>query len=346
MANIALITDTHWGVRSDNQNFYNYQKKFVDNVFLPSLEEYNCEYFIHLGDLVDNRRSINIHTAKRLREDFLNPLKDTQITSYFILGNHDIYYKENKDIHSLKEIIKESEYPRFNVISNPTEIILDKTKILLLPWISPDTRESDLEKITESKSQYCMSHLELKGFEQTKGRLASHGDDHKIFKKFNKVFSGHYHCPSFLDNVHYIGSCFQFNWGDSSNHSGLIILNTDNGEITEIPNPYSMFNPIEYNEDYTHNDLSGIKDTYVSVKIVNKKSEAKFNKFIEKIHEIGIADLQIHENLPPLILSKNPTKANSTLEIFGETISSIDFEDKNAVKSLAEEIYWEAMALA
>ena len=34
---IALITDTHWGVRNDNVSFHDNSKKFLDDVFFPTL---------------------------------------------------------------------------------------------------------------------------------------------------------------------------------------------------------------------------------------------------------------------------------------------------------------------
>jgi len=36
---IALITDTHWGVRNDNVAFLDNSKQFIDNIFLPTMEQ-------------------------------------------------------------------------------------------------------------------------------------------------------------------------------------------------------------------------------------------------------------------------------------------------------------------
>lgn len=345
MTKICIVADSHYGARSDNQNFYDYQKKFWDNVLFPTIRKYKCGAFIHLGDLVDNRRALNLNTARRLHKDFLEPLDNVGIPCYFILGNHDILNKETKSINVFQEVIHNNNYKNFQTACMHFDVIIGGKKFLLLPWILPKEREKLIEVIKNSDAEICMSHLELKGFEQTKGRLATHGDDHSIFSRFSKVFSGHYHTRSVRDNVFYIGSSFQFNWGDCDNYSGCVILDTESGEVLEIPNPYSMFNNIEYDEDKKPKFDVNMKDSYVKVNVVNKKSEAKFNKFIETIHEVGVADLQINENLPPLIVSKKPIKANSTLEIFRDTISALDFHDKDMLQSLTEEIYQEAILI-
>jgi hypothetical protein len=36
---IALVTDTHFGARNDNQNVNDYFYKFYDNIFFPELEK-------------------------------------------------------------------------------------------------------------------------------------------------------------------------------------------------------------------------------------------------------------------------------------------------------------------
>ena len=71
---IALITDTHWGVRNDQLAFLDNNKKFLDDIFFPYLDSHSIDTVIHLGDLVDRRKYLNINTAKRLRDDFIGPL--------------------------------------------------------------------------------------------------------------------------------------------------------------------------------------------------------------------------------------------------------------------------------
>ena len=53
---LALINDTHFGARGDNQIFNEYFFKFWENIFFPYLKEHNIKTCIHLGDVVDRRK--------------------------------------------------------------------------------------------------------------------------------------------------------------------------------------------------------------------------------------------------------------------------------------------------
>ena len=44
---IAVVNDTHWGVRNDNRALADYQKKFWEEVFFPHLKKMiSKQYFI------------------------------------------------------------------------------------------------------------------------------------------------------------------------------------------------------------------------------------------------------------------------------------------------------------
>src|SRR5260221_2924516 len=98
---IALIADTHWGIRNDSKHFIDNQKQFLDEVFFPYIDEHNIKTVVHLGDLVDRRKYINFNTANRLRKDFIEPLTDREdVNVYILLGNHDIYWRESLEINA------------------------------------------------------------------------------------------------------------------------------------------------------------------------------------------------------------------------------------------------------
>ena len=61
---IAILNDTHCGVRSDMVEMSNYQGRFYDEVFFPYLDEHNIKQIVHLGDYFDRRKFVNFATLK------------------------------------------------------------------------------------------------------------------------------------------------------------------------------------------------------------------------------------------------------------------------------------------
>ena len=93
---IALLNDTHFGVRNDSMIFDDFLHKFYEEVFFPYLEEHNIKTLIHLGDVVDRRKYINFRIADNFKKKFLQKLWDKKIDTHILIGNHDIYFKNTE----------------------------------------------------------------------------------------------------------------------------------------------------------------------------------------------------------------------------------------------------------
>ena len=65
---IALITDQHLDGRKGSVAFWEYFKKFYDDVFFPTLEKKGIKNIIDLGDTFDNRKSIDFNVWSRVRQ--------------------------------------------------------------------------------------------------------------------------------------------------------------------------------------------------------------------------------------------------------------------------------------
>ena len=72
---IAVLNDTHAGVRNSSDIFLNYQKKFYSEVFFPYCQEHGITQILHLGDYYDHRKFINFKTQNENRKMFLEPMK-------------------------------------------------------------------------------------------------------------------------------------------------------------------------------------------------------------------------------------------------------------------------------
>lgn len=351
---IALITDTHWGVRNDNVAFLDNSKVFLDNVFFPYIDDNNIRNVIHLGDLVDRRKYVNINTARRLREDFLTPLSVRDLDVHFIAGNHDTYYKNTNEVNSLKELVT-GKYTFQVYSSDATEVSFGGVPILFIPWICDDNRVQVIDKINTTNAQIAMGHLEIQGFEMYKGSMVSHGDDRHVFDKFDIVMSGHYHHRSSDGHIFYLGSHAEFTWSDYDDPKGFHVFDTETRELTFIENPYKMFKKVWYNDVddaflQKKVDYSQFRGAVVKVIVTNKTNHFWFDKFIENIEGENPIDMQIVEDHLHLDLEDDEdivNEAESTLDIFKKYIDGYELKniDKDKLTKKIFELYNEAIGI-
>jgi predicted phosphodiesterase len=352
MTKVAIISDTHYGVRGDNINFINMTKSFLDNIFFPTLKEQNISHIIHLGDLVDRRKQVNILTAKRMREDYLEPIHNYGFEYHQILGNHDTYHKNTNNVNAVQELCGDN----VHWYDTATEIQINGVNILLVPWICSENKDHSYSMITQSKASLCLGHLELVGFEMYKGSVATHGDSRDLFDKFELTLSGHYHHKSSDGSIHYVGSHGQFTWSDYGDERGFHILDLNTKELTFIQNPYIMFTKVHYNDleksldDLLSFDFNHCKNTYVKVIVKNKTNPYWFDKFCEQIEKVNVIDMQIvddHLNLNIENDSDIVNEAESTLDIFKKHIGKISQTNlnKNKLETLVVDLYNQALTV-
>jgi len=351
---IVLITDTHWGIRNDNVAFIDNSKKFIDKVFFPYIDSNNISTVFHLGDLVDRRKYVNINTAKRLREDFLIPLSERNLDVHLIAGNHDTYYKNTNDVNSLTELVV-GKYNFKIYDKNAHECIFDGVPIIFIPWICDENRKQILDSLQNTSAQIVVGHLELQGFEMYRGSINSHGDDRKIFDRFDIVMSGHYHHRSNDGHIFYLGSHGEFTWSDYDDPRGFHVFDTETRELTFIENPYKMFKKIWYNdndENFLQKkiDYAQFQGTMVKVIVTNKTNHFWFDKFIENIENENPIDMQIvedHLHLDHLQDQDIINETESTIKIFEKYIDLYEVKnlDKNKLMKKITEIYNEAIGV-
>ena len=338
---VAIITDTHYGARKGSKYLHDYFELFYENVFFPALEEHGVEAVIHMGDAFDSRKSIDYQSLEWAKRVVFDPLKKYDV--HMIIGNHDTYYKNTNEVNSPELLLQT--YSNIKAYSQPTEVNVGGLDILFLPWINQGNEELSLNTIKKTSCRCAMGHLELQGFRVNRQIIMEHGLDSKLFEKFDHVFSGHYHTRSSDGRISYLGNPYEMYWTDVNDTRGFHIFDTETLTLTPVNNPYKLFYNIYYEDtNYKLFNATEYENKIVKV-IVRKKTNPKdFERFIDKLHSVGIHDLKIVENFD---IHENEEfdidEEESTISILNRYIDESEFEfDKNVIKGIFQDLYRQA----
>ena len=347
---IAILNDTHCGIRNSSEIFLNNAEEFYNNVFFPECEKHGIKQIVHLGDYYDHRKFVNFKALNHNRRVFLDQLRKRGMSMDIILGNHDVYYKNTNELNSLKECLGHY-MNEVHIITEPTIMQYDSLKMGLVPWICQDNYELCMNFIRDCKADWIGSHLELNGFEVMRGLTNKHGMDPKLFSRFEMVLSGHYHCSSKKDNIWYLGSQMEFFWSDAHDPKYFHILDTETREMTKIRNPHTLFEKILYNdEEMDYNNYNkDLTNKFVKVVVVNKTDPFIFDRFIDNIQNQKIYELKIAENFNEFIganVEDENMSFEDTAEIVDTYIDAVETDlDKNKIKVEMRQLMTEAQAL-
>jgi DNA repair exonuclease SbcCD nuclease subunit len=210
----ALFTDIHFGLKSNSQLHNEDCLNFVKWATAKAKEE-GCETCFFLGDWHNNRASINIVTLNySLRA--LEHLNDNFERVYFIPGNHDLYYRDKRDIQSVEWA---RHLPNIQICN---DWFID-SDVVIAPWLVGD----DHKRLSKLKGKYLFGHFELPGYlMNAMVEMPEHGDfKREDIEHFDHVFTGHFHKRQTRKNVTYIGNAFPHNYADAGDDErGLTIL--------------------------------------------------------------------------------------------------------------------------
>ena len=349
---IALLTDTHFGARNDNVNFNEYFYDFYEGVFFPYLQQNNIKHCIHLGDLMDRRKFVSYRILKDFRERFIQPFNHLKVNLHILVGNHDIYFRNTNDVNSLQELLGER-HDNIRLYPEAQEVDFDGFPILMMPWINPQNDIYSFGMMDETKADTMMSHLEVVGFEMHGGHTSESGFDKEQFKKFDTVFSGHYHKKSDDGQIYYLGTPYQMTWSDYNCQKGFHVFDTETRELHRIVNPNKIFEKIYYDdtqENYDNHDVDQYKNKYVKLVVVNKNDLYKFDKFTDKLFKADCHEVKIIEDFTDLdantVSDDIVENTQDTMTLLGKYIDDLDVNlDKTKLKGDISKLYHEAQDL-
>lgn len=212
-----VFTDLHYGLKHNSQQHNQDCEDFIKWMIDLAKKE-NCDTALFLGDYHHHRASVNVSTLNYMVRG-LKLLNDNFNKVYFIVGNHDMFYREKRDMHSLPMA---SQFE--NIIVVDEQIV--ENNIAVVPWLVKD----EWNDVLNLNVKYIFGHFELPHFKMNAmvempdngGLKAEHLQTPEL------VFTGHFHKRQKRDNVCYIGNPFGHNYADAWDFErGCMILEWD-----------------------------------------------------------------------------------------------------------------------
>lgn len=345
---VAIINDVHIGIRNSSDIFVEYQRKFFEEVFFPYLLENDIKRVLCLGDLFENRTVINFKALYAFRKNFMERLREHGIHMDVIAGNHDLFYKNTSKISALKELLGHY-MGEVTIYEDPTVVEYGDLKVGLIPWINFENEADVHAFLKKCDANVIGAHLELAGFEMYAGMPAHAGMDGSIFSRFDMVLSGHYHTKSTQDNIYYLGSQMEFFWNDCEDKKYFHVLDSENGKLTPVRNPITIFEKIYYddtNTNYAVKKINDLDEKYIKLIVVNKTKPKEFEKFVDRINSRKHLGLQILENFQDFVgtnVEDEKVSVEDTKSLLQTYVDATDTDlDKERIKSIVLQLLVEA----
>jgi hypothetical protein len=199
-----MMTDIHYGLKSNSLQHNTDCDNFV-NWFIECAKANNCETGFFLGDWHNHRASLNLQTLQfSLRA--LEKLSRAFDRFYFIPGNHDLYYRDRRDIHGAEWA---RHIPNIIVVND----WFQDEDVVIAPWLVGD----DHKRVPKLNARYVLGHFELPHFKMNAMvEMPDHGElQAEHFDGVGEVFSGHFHLRQQRRNINYIGNAFPHNFADA-----------------------------------------------------------------------------------------------------------------------------------
>lgn len=221
-----MFTDIHFGNKSNSRLHNQDCIEFVDWI-IETGKKHNCDTCFFLGDWHHQRASINIMTLNYSLQA-LEKLSDAFSQMFFIPGNHDLYYRDRRDIQS-------AEWARNIKGITIVNDFFNEGDVAIAPWLVGD----DHKKVKKLEAKYLLGHFELPHFYMNAMvRMPDHGDLRvQDFNRVENVFSGHFHHRQKQGNVYYIGNAFPHNYSDAWDDERGATLLEWGGDIQHIAWP-------------------------------------------------------------------------------------------------------------
>jgi DNA repair exonuclease SbcCD nuclease subunit len=324
----AVFTDLHLGIHQNSSIWHNIGLKWVD-WFVEDLKSKKIEQIIFTGDFFHSRSEISVNTI-HAAATFLEKLKDFKL--WMIVGNHDSYYKQKAEVHSLSILNGYSNVTIFDKVS--TQKIANKT-VTFCPW------GFNYDDIVDS--DVIFGHFEIESFQMNAHKLCEEGIKPKhLLNKAPIIFSGHFHMNEEREyengKIIYIGSPFQLDFGERDCQKGYYIIDFETLDysfneniITPVHKKFLISEIIEKDEQEY---LSLIKNNFIRLVIDTKIEQKKLDELVHIINSYSPASFTVDPLINYDLVAEQESADLSGIDIskaIVEFVNLLDIQQKEEV---------------
>jgi DNA repair exonuclease SbcCD nuclease subunit len=317
---VACFTDIHFGLKSNSPTHLKDCEDFVD-WFIDQAKSAGCETAIFLGDWSHNRNNLSLFTLNSSLR-CLEKLGGAFEQFFWFPGNHDLFFKDKRDVHS-------SAFGRHIPGVTVVEDITTINEVTLVPWMVSD----EWKTMKSLKSRYVFGHFELPLFYMNAMvQMPDHGElraEHFVGPEY--VFSGHFHKRQQKGNVIYIGNAFPHNFADvDDDDRGMMILEWGSKPEYRAWSDAPKYRSLKLSELIDNKDkiMKSKMHIKVNLDIDISFEEANFIKetFMRDYDVREISLIQDKTNLEGSFEDNPDTKFESVDKIVAEQLVNIDSE--------------------
>ena len=335
---IGFFSDLHIGIHQNNEKWHDVALEWA-NWFTSELKKQKITKLIFGGDFFHYRDEINVRSLY-----FANTLLDlfNDFEIIMIPGNHDAYYKDNSNVHSLSILNNRA---NITIFDKPTILtIFDKT-VGFCPWGTP------LKGIP--KCDLLIGHFEIQNFNFNSFKICEAGiESCDLLLKSELILSGHFHKRQRRKysngEIIYAGNPFQMDFNDIEDQKGFYILdfNKENIQYEFINNDISPIH-IKVNLSQLEKLKKIAKDkgwSKLAIKIIIDKDiktnlldkiiasisfEAPFSLTTDYLYKFNIGNVELTNELGDLNIK----------QCIIEYVESLDIDNKEQITSKIVHLY-------
>lgn len=306
---ILIFSDIHIHPHKKSSERLNHCLEALDWVF-DVAKSRNISNIVFLGDLFHDRQRIDVLTYQKTFEILERRMSERNLDLRLLLGNHDLWHNERLDVSSVNPLrsikgVTVVDRPCVQEISDGSEDV----HFAFLPYTHDPIEDiQSLEKEWKAKARGTKilgAHLSVDGaiwntrFNTASEVAVEHDGDMvrvgpEIFKRWDRVFLGHYHAAQKLDDVvEYVGSPLQLSFGEAFQEKNIIVYDTHEDSMEYVANDFS---PRHYIISEDEMDKYPLEGNFVRLEVDDISSKAMSDMRQVLVEESKVSTLEIKQS--------------------------------------------------